>query len=267
MKRSLFWLFLLALPVFSNALDFEAIEKEAQEKAVIFVQGVKDKNVVNIAEVIQLPIAILPGIPPVMTPRELAERFDEIFDKELYFKIANSNPKKDWHHFRGGFGMFGGAITVNAAGELIIEATEGHKALAEKYKRLQEKPLGEKIKYGVKDGQFFTNEGAVPAACFAEFIISMNGDDIIASVFLNRSKIRGCITSNKVLSGNSKKHYYNIYAAQSDDTYFIEVCRSYFEIDGSRPDCSRPIIKFVNRDYISSSGMKKVLSVEKLGEW
>lgn len=271
MKRSLFCLFLLVLPALSNASNFATKQEKAQEKAAIFVQGVKNKNVEKIAEVIKFPITILPGFPPVITSQELAERFDEVFDKDLYLEVANSS-KGDWSEFRGGFAMFGNTIRVNAASELIIEATEGHKALAEKYKRLQEKPLGEKIKYGVKDGQFFTNEGTVPAACFAEFIVEWNGDDVMAAVFLNRSEIRGCVASNMAIRSEVSpdkypEPYYDIYAARSDDTYFIKACRSYSKIERSQPECSRPIIKFVNRDYISSSGMKKVLSVEKLGEW
>jgi hypothetical protein len=44
--------------------------------------------------------------------------------------------------------------------------------------------------------QFFTAEGKVPPDCFAQLMTELNGDDIIASVFLNRTGLRGYIASN-----------------------------------------------------------------------
>ena len=44
--------------------------------------------------------------------------------------------------------------------------------------------------------QFFTAEGKVPSGCFAQLMTELNGDDIIASVFLSRTGLRGCIDSN-----------------------------------------------------------------------
>ena len=62
--------------------------------------------------------------------------------------------------------------------------------------------------YNVKgdNPQFFTSEEKVPSGCFAQLMTELNGDDIIASVFLSRTGLRGCIDSNIPYSEENTKY-------------------------------------------------------------
>jgi hypothetical protein len=110
--------------------------------------------------------------------------------------------------------------------------------------------------------QFFTAEGKVPSGCFAQLMTELNGDDIIASVFLNRTGLRGCISSNIPYSEENTK--YQILDDMGDDKWTVRVCQSVGGSMGS--SCSKILVHFEERKYQSNNKSIKVLSVSKLGE-
>ena len=118
--------------------------------------------------------------------------------------------------------------------------------------------------YNVKgdNPQFFTAEEKVPSGCFAQLMTELNGDDIIASVFLSRTGLRGCIDSNIPYPEENTK--YEILQDMGSDKYTLNVCQS---VGGSMGrSCSKILVHFENREYQANNKQIKVLSVSKLGE-
>ncbi len=115
------------------------------------------------------------------------------------------------------------------------------------------------------DGKFFTNAGEIPLGCFSELMIELNGDDIVAAVYLNRTVLRGCIDSNKHLLGENENYRLSVEKEQGNNVFWIKICES---VDGSMGStCGKLIIQFVKRQYLTPDGNKEVVSVEKLGKW
>ena len=120
------------------------------------------------------------------------------------------------------------------------------------------------LNYNVKgdNPQFFTSEEKVPSGCFAQLMTELNGDDIIASVFLSRTGLRGCIDSNIPYPEENTK--YEILQDMGNDKYTLNVCQS---VGGSMGrSCSKILVHFENREYQANNKQIKVLSVSKLGE-
>ena len=119
--------------------------------------------------------------------------------------------------------------------------------------------------YSVKNGNFFTDEGEVPLGCLSELMIELNGDDVVAAVYLNRTTLRGCIDSNRHSVNENKNYSLSIKKVKPNDVFWIRICES---VDGSMGQtCDKPIIQFVKRRYLTPGGNKDVVSIEKLGEW
>ena len=118
--------------------------------------------------------------------------------------------------------------------------------------------------YNVKgdNPQFFTSEEKVPSGCFAQLMTELNGDDLIASVFLNRTGLRGCIASNIPYPEENTK--YQILDDMGDDNWTVRVCQSIGGSMGS--SCSKILVHFENREYQANNKQIKALSVNKLGE-
>ncbi|MGC9491340.1 hypothetical protein ACP45A_01465, partial [Vibrio genomosp. F10] len=49
------------------------------------------------------------------------------------------------------------------------------------------------LDYYVDNGKFFTSEGEIPKDCFGQLITEQNGDNSIASIFISRASLRGCL--------------------------------------------------------------------------
>ena len=96
----------------------------------------------------------------------------------------------------------------------------------------------------------------------------LNGDDVVAAVYLNRSGIRGCIASNRHSLDDNKNFRLSIEKEKPNDVFWIKICHS---VDGSMgSSCNKLIIQFVKRNYLLPRlprGNKDVVSIEKLGEW
>jgi hypothetical protein len=121
--------------------------------------------------------------------------------------------------------------------------------------------------YWVSEERFFTHEGQIPAGCLGALITELNGDDIVAAIFVTRTTLRGCIAANNPYPGGEAESIsYDIAAALGDGTFNLQVCES---VDGSMGShCSKIVVKFVNREYVlPGGGSTTVLSLEKLGEW
>ena len=119
--------------------------------------------------------------------------------------------------------------------------------------------------YTIKSGKFFTDEGEVPLGCFSELMIQLNGDDIVAAVYLDRTVLRGCITSNKHVLDENENYRLSIEKEKENDVFWIRICES--NSGSMRQSCDKLIIQFVKRRYLTPKGNKDVVSIEKLGEW
>jgi hypothetical protein len=84
-------------------------------------------------------------------------------------------------------------------------------------------------------------------------------DDIIASVFLSRTSLRGCIDSNIPYPEENTR--YEILKDMGNDKYTLNVCHS---VGGSMGrSCSKILVHFENREYQANNKQIKVLSVSK----
>ena len=119
--------------------------------------------------------------------------------------------------------------------------------------------------YTIKSRKFFTDEGEVPLGCFSELMIQLNGDDIVAAVYLDRTVLRGCITSNKHVLEENNNYRFFIEKEKKNDIFWIRICETNSGSMGQY--CNKLIIQFVKRRYLTPKGDKDVISIEKLGEW
>jgi hypothetical protein len=124
----------------------------------------------------------------------------------------------------------------------------------------------DKLDYRINDGKFFTSEGEIPTGCFGQLITELNGDNSVATVFINRTSFRGCTAANYPYPGGHEgKVSYLINEALNDNKYKLTVCQ---ENEGSmRSSCDEILVKFVNREYFLKDHIKNVLALDKLGEW
>ena len=126
--------------------------------------------------------------------------------------------------------------------------------------------FAEKLDYALKDGQFYTSEGEIPAGCFARLKTELNGDNAVAAVYLNRTGLRGCIDSNDPYpGGNEDEISYQIDGQAGENAYRITVCEIVHGSMGRY--CDNILVQFSNRSYATKEGDLNVLSLEKLGEW
>ncbi len=118
----------------------------------------------------------------------------------------------------------------------------------------------------IKNYEFYTSEGRIPNGCFAQLTTQLNGDNTVASVYLNRNTIRGCIASNiPYPGGNEEAVSYEIKESLANNTYKLNVCE---DIEGSMGrSCDKILVQFVNKLYVTPKGSTYVLSAEKIGEW
>ena len=123
------------------------------------------------------------------------------------------------------------------------------------------------LDYSISDDKFFTSENEVPAGCIAQLMTELNGDNSVASVYLNRNSMRGCIDSNfPYPGGNEKDVTYSIDEELDNHQFKLNVCQ---KVEGSMGGfCDKIIVQFTNRDYVKQGfDLKNVLVLDKLGEW
>lgn len=127
--------------------------------------------------------------------------------------------------------------------------------------------MAETLDYKVIEGQFSTSEGVIPSGCIGQLMTEMNGDNSVASIFINRNSLRGCIAANfPYPGGNEEGISYDIASSGSNNTYNLNVCDN--SGGGSMGAiCDKIIVQFINRTYITSGQPIKVLSLDKVGEW
>lgn len=122
------------------------------------------------------------------------------------------------------------------------------------------------LDYSVNDGKFYTSENQVPFGCIAQLMTELNGDNSVASIYLNRNSMRGCIDANIPFPGGKEEdvHYW-IEETLDNHQYKLNVCQ---KVEGSMGSfCDKIIVQFANRDYVDSGKTSKVLSLEKIGNW
>ncbi|MFO6424017.1 hypothetical protein [Motilimonas sp. KMU-193] len=122
------------------------------------------------------------------------------------------------------------------------------------------------LDYRIEQSQFVTSQGVIPAGCFGQLKTDLNGDNTVATIYINRNTLRGCIAANFPFPGGDEaKISYKIVSEGKPNQFNIEVCE---RVDGSLgASCDNIIIEFVNRPYITPSKTLSVLSIEKIGEW
>ncbi|MCX2983388.1 hypothetical protein EYC98_21215 [Halieaceae bacterium IMCC14734] len=123
------------------------------------------------------------------------------------------------------------------------------------------------LDYKISDGKFSTSAGLIPAGCFGQLMTELNGDNTVAAIFLNRASLRGCIASNLPYpAGDQDQITYEIVERAGNDIFKMRVCQSW--VEGSmRSSCDKILVEFTERDYLMPDESRKVLSLEKIGEW
>ena len=112
----------------------------------------------------------------------------------------------------------------------------------------------------VEGGLFFVGKKPIPPNCFQRLMTELNGDDVTRSIYLTRSSVRGCINSNEP----GRDAEYIILADKGDGVFEVRVCE---RVDGPMgADCATLIVRFTVYPYILGDEVKKVLSLDKLGE-
>ena len=115
------------------------------------------------------------------------------------------------------------------------------------------------------ENKFFVGGQIVPAGCFAQLMTQLNGDNIIASIFLTQPSLRGCMNANDPYpSGDEDKITVDIQQLE-ENLYGINVCEQVGGSLGS--SCDRILIKFENQEYRIDGSKKTVLSIVKVGDW
>ncbi|MDA7749463.1 hypothetical protein N8913_04075 [Litoricola sp.] len=118
----------------------------------------------------------------------------------------------------------------------------------------------------VSDGKFFVNEAEIPSGCFARMMTQLNGDNVVASIFLTRPTLRGCLDANDTYPAGDEEKTEIVGIRQfKDNIYGVTVCE---QIDGSMGrHCDSIFVRFVYQNYQTTDGSTNVLVLQKLGEW
>lgn len=262
---------LLATAVLLSSTPSTATETEPLYCRTVnkFISAVKTEDPETVSDYIVFPIRRPAPIPPITNKQQFIERYHEIFDKNLTSIIVNSDAEKDWSQVGyQGIMLDNGKIWLNNSGKLIAVniKLETDDRLKKLYTKRLERSIDQEFDYGISNLTFYTSEGKIPDGCFGMLITELNGDNCIAAIFINRASFRGCIRANDPYPGGEEEEVsYTINEALGNHTYRITVCE---KVHGSLgKDIDRILVRFVNRDYIVEGKVKKVLSLEKIGEW
>ena len=138
------------------------------------------------------------------------------------------------------------------------------KFISDQEVRYQEYQAKHALDIKLIDNKFHTSEGKVPAGCFYNLAVQINGDDLVHSVYLNRGYLRGCIDANITYPGKRDGYTfdYKIIKNTAMYEYDIQACLRY---DARYSDCDKFSIRFKNFDYRIKGVVKQVLGVEKIG--
>jgi hypothetical protein len=119
------------------------------------------------------------------------------------------------------------------------------------------------LDYSISNGKFYTSYGEVPAECIANLMTELNGDNNVASIYLNR-----CINSNipylyhEVNEGDIR---YTIEKELKNHQYRLKVCQKVYASLGGF--CDEIIVQFSNRDYEKFGfDNKNILVLDKIGD-
>lgn len=125
--------------------------------------------------------------------------------------------------------------------------------------------MASSLDYSIKNGQFSTSSGLIPKGCIAQLSTELNGDDVVASVFITRTSLRGCQDSNIPYWLDEASLTYTINQSLGNNQYQVSVCQN---VEGSmRRFCDAILVKFVVKEYHGKDSIKPVLTLEKLGTW
>ena len=114
--------------------------------------------------------------------------------------------------------------------------------------------------------QFFAGGNEIPVGCFAQLKTELNGDNSVASVYIGRPTLRGCMDANYPYPGGDESHVSIQTVSQlGSNLYGIKICE---RVDGSMGSyCDEILIRFSEREYRVGVKTFKVLTLDKLGDW
>ena len=124
----------------------------------------------------------------------------------------------------------------------------------------------ENIGVAIQNGQFVTREGVIPSGCFAQLITEMNGDNSVASVFIHRANLRGCMDANySYPGGDENKVRYSIEKEIHSNLFALKVCVTSGGSMGGT--CDKILVDFSYRNYLTEKGIRATLTLNKIGDW
>lgn len=117
----------------------------------------------------------------------------------------------------------------------------------------------------LKDNRFIVDGQTIPSGCFAQLMTQLNGDNIIASIFLTRPSLRGCIDANDPYPSGNEDAVTVEAKELTADLFGLKICE---RVDGSiGASCDRILVKFTSQDYRLDGRVKTVAVVTKVGDW
>ena len=108
----------------------------------------------------------------------------------------------------------------------------------------------------IRDGQFHTASGPIPPACLVQLAAPLDGDELMAAVFVSGHAGRGCMQAKvpaPQLEGLVRPPTYTIETDAGDDTWVIRACVPV--ANGMATSCSQVLVHFETRPYTNKDGM------------
>jgi hypothetical protein len=117
----------------------------------------------------------------------------------------------------------------------------------------------------LKDNRFIIDGQTIPSGCFAQLMTQLNGDNIVASIFLTRPSLRGCIDANDPYPGGNEDAVTIEAKELTTNLFGLKICE---QVDGSiGTSCDRILVKFTSQDYRLDGRVKTAAVVTKVGDW
>lgn len=127
-------------------------------------------------------------------------------------------------------------------------------------------PSASALDITVSGTRFFLGGNEIPVGCFAQLKTELNGDNSVASVYISRPTLRGCMDANYPYPGGDESRASIRTVSQlGSNLYGIKICE---RVDGSMGSyCDQILIRFSEREYRVGVKSVKVLTLDKLGDW
>lgn len=127
-------------------------------------------------------------------------------------------------------------------------------------------PFASALDVAISGTRFFAGGNEIPVGCFAQLKTELNGDNSVASIYIGRPTLRGCMDANYPYPGGDESQVSIQTVSQlGSNLYGIKICE---RVDGSMGSyCDEILIRFSEREYRVGVKTFKVLTLDKLGDW